>query len=55
VARPAPALEPDDSWKVADLRSFASTNSIDLGGASTKADILAALAADKTPRSQPCR
>ncbi len=53
VARPAPALEPDDSWKVADLRSFASTNSIDLGGASTKADILAALAADKTRAPNP--
>ncbi|MET0887901.1 MAG: hypothetical protein ABWX92_15800 [Mycetocola sp.] len=35
---------PDKSWKVADLKSFAETNGIDLGDATKKDDILAVIA-----------
>ncbi|QMU97839.1 hypothetical protein FVO59_11955 [Microbacterium esteraromaticum] len=34
---------PDASWKVADLKAYAEENGIDLGDATKKADILAAL------------
>lgn len=42
--QPEPDGAPSESWKVADLRGFASEQGIDLEGASTKADILAAIA-----------
>lgn len=34
---------PDGSWKVADLKAYASDNDIDLGDATKKDDILAAI------------
>ena len=34
---------PDESWTVVELREHAKTNGIDLAGATTKADILAAI------------
>ena len=34
---------PDESWTVADLREYAKANDIDLHGATSKADILAAI------------
>ena len=34
---------PDGSWKVDDLRSYAKANGIDLHGATSKAEILAAV------------
>lgn len=36
---------PDDSWKNADIEAYAADNGIDLGGATKKADMLAAIAA----------
>ena len=36
---------PDSSWKVADLRAYASENGIDLGDATKKDDIVAAIQA----------
>lgn len=39
-----PVGSPDESWKVADLKAYAERQEIDLGGATTKSDILAALA-----------
>jgi hypothetical protein len=39
---------PDDSWKNADIEAYAADNGIDLGGATKKADMLAAIqSADK--------
>lgn len=40
--------EPDESWKVADLKEYAAAHSIDLAGASNKAEILAALAGSQS-------
>lgn len=37
---------PDQSWKVAELKAFADEHGIDLGDATKKDDILAALADD---------
>lgn len=34
---------PSAAWKVSDLREYAQENEIDLGGATTKAEILAAI------------
>jgi len=34
---------PDKSWKVADLKAYAESNSIDLGDATKKDDIVAAI------------
>lgn len=34
---------PDETWKVADLKAFAQDNEVDLGDATKKADILAAI------------
>lgn len=34
---------PDSTWKVADLKAYASENSIDLGDATKKDDILSAI------------
>lgn len=41
----------DSTWKVADLKSYAADNGIDLGDATKKDDILAAIVAavDSTP------
>ena len=39
---------PDKSWKVADLKGFATEHGIDLGEATKKDDILAAIAAAKS-------
>lgn len=39
------SLTPDDSWKLADLKAYADAHQIDLGDASKKADILAAIEA----------
>lgn len=36
---------PDSSWKVADLKAYAEENSIDLGEATKKDDIVAAITA----------
>jgi len=36
-------LAPDETWKVADLKAFAQDNEVDLGDATKKADILAAI------------
>ena len=45
--KPAPeageAGEPDESWTVVELREHAKANDIDLAGATSKADILAAI------------
>ena len=35
--------EPDESWTVADLRTYAKRNGVDLEGATAKADILDAI------------
>lgn len=47
VKPPAPAAagDPDPSWTVAELRQFAADNGIDLGEATKKTDILAAITA----------
>lgn len=45
---PAPAEQdsaPSKSWKVDELKAYAEENSIDLGGATKKADILTAIEA----------
>ena len=36
---------PDSTWKVADLKSYAADNGVDLGDATKKEDIVAAIAA----------
>ncbi|MFI6368703.1 hypothetical protein ACIBG0_38980 [Nocardia sp. NPDC050630] len=38
--------EPSESWTVADLKAYAELHEIDLGDATKKADILAAIAGD---------
>lgn len=52
LPEPAPAEDdtpqsvvPDDSWKNEKIEQYAQDNSIDLGGATKKADMLAAIAA----------
>lgn len=40
---------PDSTWKVADLKSYAAENGVDLGEATKKEDIVAALAAASNP------
>ena len=40
------STSPDKSWKVADLKVYAEENGIDLGDATTKADILTVIDAD---------
>ena len=42
----APEGAPAESWKVDELRAFAEREGIDLGDATKKADILAALTAE---------
>lgn len=39
--------EPDDTWKNADIEKYAGDHGIDLGGATKKADMLAAIATAK--------
>ena len=39
---------PDESWKVADIKAWAESHEVDLGGATKKADILAAIQAADT-------
>lgn len=41
------AAVPDDSWKNADIEAYAEANKIDLGDATKKADMLAAISAVK--------
>lgn len=41
----APQGDPDESWTLAQLNEYATQNSVDLGGATRKADILDALLA----------
>jgi hypothetical protein len=43
---------PDVSWKADDLKSYAASNGVDLGGATKKEDIVAAIAAASTPPSE---
>lgn len=43
---------PDKSWKVADLRAFADERGIDLGDATKKDDLLAAIAASGAPADE---
>ena len=38
---------PDDSWKVADIKTWATAHEVDLGDATKKADLLAAIQAHK--------
>lgn len=38
-----PGETPDDSWTNADIKRYADDNGIDLGGATTKADMLAVI------------
>lgn len=40
------AKTPDESWKNADIVAYAEENNIDLGGATKKSDMLAAITAD---------
>lgn len=44
-----PETEPNDSWTVPQLRSYAKLHEIDLGAATKKADILAAVTAPSPP------
>jgi len=46
---PRPDGAPDASWKVADLKAHAEDNGIDLGDATKKEDIVAAITAASTP------
>lgn len=39
--------DPDDSWKVADIKEWAAAHEVDLGDATKKADLLAAIQAHK--------
>ena len=43
--KPAKSETPDESWTVAELRAHAEEHEIDLGAATKKADILAAIEA----------
>lgn len=49
---PRPLGAPDSSWKVADLKAHAEENGIDLGDATKKEDIVAAITAASTPPSE---
>lgn len=49
---PRPEGAPDASWKVADLKAHAEENDIDLGEATKKEDIVAAITAASTPPSE---
>lgn len=42
-----PETEPSESWKGEQLKAYAKANEIDLGGATNKADMVAAIAASK--------
>jgi hypothetical protein len=42
-----PDGEPSDAWKVDDLKTYAGEHDVDLGDATKKADILAAIVAAK--------
>lgn len=42
---PVQSESPDSTWKVVDLKAYATENSIDLGDATKKDDIVAAIAA----------
>lgn len=44
---PTRSDSPDSTWKVADLKTYAVDNSVDLGDATKKEDILAAITASK--------
>lgn len=44
---PFPDGEPSETWKGEQLKAYAKANEIDLGGATTKADMVAAIAAAK--------
>ncbi|WP_009473868.1 hypothetical protein [Rhodococcus sp. JVH1] len=47
-----PAGEPSDQWKVPELFAYAIANSVDLGDAKKKADIVAAIkAAEESPET----
>ena len=48
----APEGEPSDSWTVAELTDYAKREEIDLGGATRKADILAAIQDASQPAAQ---
>lgn len=42
---PTRSESPDSTWKVADLRSYAADNGVDLGEATKKDEVLAAIVA----------
>lgn len=44
---------PDKSWKVADIRAFADERGIDLGDATKKDDLLAAIEASTSDEQEP--
>lgn len=44
-AKPAKSETPDDTWTVPELKKYAEEKKVDLKGASSKSDILAALKA----------
>lgn len=44
---------PSEAWTVDQLRGYAAEHSIDLGGASVKADILAAVTAPRVDETDP--
>lgn len=44
---------PSDTWKVSRLREYAEANAIDLGSATLKPDILAAITAALTDTNEP--
>lgn len=46
-----PLGDPDDDWKVAELRAWAAVHDVDLDDATKKADILAAIELAKDARS----
>lgn len=54
VARPAPEVEPDETWKVDEVKSWLADHpEVDATGATTKAQFLAAIAASKTRAPNP--
>lgn len=42
---------PDSTWKVADLKAYAADNDVDLGDATKKEDVLAAITASAESKS----
>ena len=44
ATEPIPEQAPTEEWKNADIRDWAQAHDVDLGGATTKADMLAAIA-----------